>query len=44
MAPTLGDERFGKPNDSHRLDFGEEFHVWNASEEIAEEDESVVHF
>lgn len=31
-------------SDSDRLDLSQEFHVWNASAELAEEEKSVVHF
>lgn len=34
----------GGEDNSDRLDFNQEFHVWNASTELAEEEASIVHF
>lgn len=44
MNTGVADETEDGEDNSDRLDFGQDFHVWNASTELAEEEASVVHF
>lgn len=44
MDMPNGTETGDGEGSSDRLDLSQEFHVWNASAELAEEEASIIHF